>query len=331
MDQNNDRMSIILEEYAKFFRQRKKFKSSKYYPVFDAIALDHKNLWGINHKMYIIPDDYDFIVPKTHKDEYPIILSAIKAWTETNTCINKKVYMDEAAMIYVADDHKYCFKEEDLPNLKRFQINPYSGRPLSREFVEKIAPGREYIGPTITSRCTQCPSDEECTVDRYLSPDSSEWIRKWRRGIEMGGMSAIKISEDTISELAEYKRCNPIRVHRGIGINDNNIKDIEPFLPLTEGKQITFTEVRPRSWTTDRNVAEGFARPNSISKALLRGFVVEMIIEPKDILVDTNLLQITDQFNSQDEVVVLPGTYQGIVSKVYYRPPEYIRIGKQYY
>jgi hypothetical protein len=96
---------------------------------------------------------------------------------------------------------------------------------------------------------------------------------------------------------------------------------------------------RPSSWSTSREVAEKFARFSSAGSnfaATLQwlsregkidgdlGFIVSMLVDPKDVLIDMNRLQTAAhlQHGDEGEIIVAPGTYTCRVNTKYTKTGE---------
>lgn len=232
------------------------------------------------------------------------ILQKIQDYMSLNRCTNKDVDQNDPGLVR---HDSYCFTRDQLPQMFQYQTNPYTGRPLPEKFLKDTF---FYRGDYLTPSCTPCDA-EPCKTDLDLTTQTFEWLKAFMRGEFMQSPTPYQIPGSVREELSHFKRCGPIKVYRGFHFGRFNVQDLGLFLPLTLGKQIEFPSTKLSSWTTDKTVSNKFERASKY------GFTVEVTVFPQDILMDTNLLKLSDRsridVEEQAEVILLPGTYKAKV------------------
>ena len=165
----------------------------------------------------------------------------------------------------------------------------------------KIAP----LPNKIRTKCNTCSLDF-CKSEKPLSDRAREWLYDWIERLPAleyeEGKLLPSINKNIANELSNYKRCNPIAVYRGLSFEEKDSRNLQGYLPLWTGKEFLLEINRLTSWTTDYKISNEFARTG------IAGFIMEMIANARDILADFNVM--TKPFDSEKEVIILPGTYK---------------------
>jgi hypothetical protein len=198
---------------------------------------------------------------------------------------------------YIEDDRTYCFSKTDLDLLRQFKINLYTGRVLTPSALYEL--GVEEPGPDLDSLCS-----EDDTLEVPVSERTQHWLQEWMgEGVSGNYDYSYRIDPQVRIELAQFKHCTPVKAYRGLNFN---IGEYLAYKQQNPGKQYHSRVLT--SWTTNKGKARQYASSSTY------GIVLRMNIHPRDIFVDTTLLpeSFYDQkhLRSQDEIIVLPGTYE---------------------
>lgn len=210
-------------------------------------------------------------------------------------CANRDV--PDFTIQYDEYDTTYCFNDNDLPLLRKYGLNPYSGHSLTPDALKDLN--------------VKVNSFRKCYNGRlplFLSTEVSIWLGRWM------GLPGLKISEYTYRippsiqiGLSDYRPCTEIVVYRGFHFTNENYLRYTTEHP---SYQEQFEPLSLNSWTTDLEVARRYLNFGNRRSA---GFIYKTILTTDDILVDTTLLPSSFLFAYpvylQSEVIALPGLY----------------------
>lgn len=132
----------------------------------------------------------------------------------------------------------------------------------------------------------------------------SEKTDDWLYSYISGSMRVPKLSQYIIDELKQFKNIEPIKIFKGI--EEVQIKYYsEDKPPYKKGQKIISNFTHPSSWTTNVLIARRFIDDYPSSTP----YVISMIANPEDVLVNVQMLQQQYYHTNQREIIMLPGKY----------------------
>jgi hypothetical protein len=214
-------------------------------------------------------------------------------------CFNRDVPIANIGARYTDElGHVYCFHRDQLEPIRTAGVNPYTGKPLSANF---LGPGNAPPSPQMD--CTPCPAGPNvpCTNTAAISETARRWLRNWMGPGVFGKHKAVYyVPPEVRLNLAKFKRCEPVVAYRGLHFTEQDYRDY-----VTYNRRDRFTPITLNSWTTNRRTAEGYS-------GLVGQFSILMkaTLRPEDIFVDlTVAINALVLGGSQSEVIALPGYY----------------------
>ncbi len=140
------------------------------------------------------------------------------------------------------------------------------------------------------------------SLDIKLSEKTDSWLYNY---IGEGSLLLKNLSDDIIEELKPFKPKKSIKIYKGI--EEVQIKYFSEKLPPYKKGEIMKSDFTiSTSWTTNILVARRFVDEYPSSTP----FVISMIAEPDDILVDVQMLPNRYYHTNQREIIILPGKYE---------------------
>jgi len=137
-----------------------------------------------------------------------------------------------------------------------------------------------------------------------LDVELSEKTDNWLYSYISGSLRLDKLSQYTIDELKPFRPKEKLKIYKGIEEVQINFFSKEKA-PYKKGQKITTDFGMATSWTTNVLIARRFVDDYPSSTP----FVIEMTVEPKDVLVDVQKLPRQYYHTNQREIIVLPGKY----------------------
>ena len=116
--------------------------------------------------------------------------------------VNKAIDLYSNNIEYKESDTRvYLFDQKDMDDIKKYQINPYSGRIIKKSFFNKYFPNDVYNGYNISNVCS---NPEETPLDVV-----TKWVRKFKTSY----MNYLYHRYDpyVLSELLKYRECKRIK------------------------------------------------------------------------------------------------------------------------
>ena len=200
----------------------------------------------------------------------------------------------------------YLFDQKDMDDIKEYQINPYSGRIISKTFFNKYFPDTVYTGYNIGNVCSN-PDEKHLDVVK-------EWVKKFK----VSYMYQLYHRYDSyiLGELLKYRECKTYKVYRGVHFNENNIDKISDFFNLENNDEYIYKSDNFSSWSLDKNVAYGFL--NYRNRTDFFGFIMSTVVDYNDVLIDVNFFnkKINGREDYEKEIILLPGNYKTKLSYV---------------
>ena len=196
----------------------------------------------------------------------------------------------------------YLFDKKDMDDIKEYQINPYSGRIISKTFFNKYFPNVVYNGYNIGNVC--------------LNPDEKhlDVVKKWVRKFKDSYMYYLyhRYDPHVLSELLKYRICKTYKVYRGVHFDENNIDKISNFFNLENNDEYIYKSDNFSSWSLDKNIAYSFSNQDFF------GFVMTTSVNYDDILLDVNFFTKRRKWvdDYEKEIILLPGNYKTKLSYV---------------
>ena len=202
----------------------------------------------------------------------------------------------------------------------------------------------EYIQEMVRAVFKEHQTVQKASISRSAKKDIEEWVNA-----NSGYHNLRTSTQDELMSIPGIRPDHKIVVYRGVLFGEHALKERERYDGTMEkGNGLKFLEMirdggrtvdlewsRPSAWTTDKAVAEKFAKfgpaesgfaatlqwlergmkKNAIDGAL--GYVVSTLADPKDILIDMAMYNATikSQHGSESEVILKPGTYLARVVK----------------
>jgi hypothetical protein len=85
--------------------------------------------------------------------------------------VNKGIDLDDKNTIEYkeSDSRLYLFDKKDMEDIKKYQINPYSARVISKNFFNKYFPNIDYVGNNIEKICTEISNNNSDSNGKFLS------------------------------------------------------------------------------------------------------------------------------------------------------------------
>ena len=148
-----------------------------------------------------------------------------------------------------------------------------------------------------------CSYDKEKIkrTDRKLKPNTEDFVSSHIQG---STLLRDKLTDDNIEDLKWTRPDKPIKIYKGI--EEVEIKHLSSVKhPYKKGQTITATWNGPASWTTNPMIGRSFVDDYPSSQP----FLIEMIAQPDQILMDTRKLNKLYYHTDQREITLLPGTY----------------------
>lgn len=238
---------------------------------------------------------------------------------------------------YVLNNTSVMDFVEKRDNIKYLNKNAFSRlRKLkTEEFNEEAL---EEVREFLTDLFKEHNSVQKSIMSPELKKELANWVDSNSR---YHNLSAYAIAE--LRSNPNFRKNKKIVVYRGVLFTEGDLKNRPSFGDsFTEGNGLKFLKSirkgnktvdlswdRPSSWTTNKSVAERFAKfgPASsqfmaMSKWLDRaadkreidgdlGYVVSTLVDPKDVLIDMSVIStnLAARDYGEDEVILAPGKY----------------------
>lgn len=303
---DDDSLNILKQEYVYFLRYR--------YVLYNW-DLFYNPITKIIESFYNLSPTYTFTIRNLSLyfdnfiDDSVIkdTIDKIKKINDENSCINKNITFNDKTIPYFENGEIYCFSISSINNLLEYQLNPYSGRILTEEFIKELDPNVEYKGDYLSSLCIEKSINLK---EEKLSPETDKWLFSYISGIFMANIYPYIIPIKIRIELAKYRSCKEQDIYRGIHFGRNNIEIIKDYLPMKIGdkKKIKFNKLS--SWSYNNSIANIFANKNSY------GFTMKLTPKLEDIFVDIDYIEkhIWEykmiHLMNEEEIIILPGEYE---------------------
>lgn len=293
-------IKLVYPEYVKFLNMYSRETGHYYINPFN-FRIENDLVLKKSALNYIVDQEYRLFYDEEDYVFIGLIKLILSDIINSNFCDNKDVDpKDEDLIIYKKDSKKFCFKKEETKKLLKYQINPYTSHPLSKEFVKKLSPNTKYLGDYLAKNCKK--SNDK---DLVLSKKSSKWLEDFTKGKYMTNNWLYYIDPEIVEEFSHYKSCGPVKLYRGINFGVYNINELETYLPIIEGKEITYKPDRYVSFSKNESIAYLFASKEWV------GIILEITANPEDILLDmTTIISGDSSFEFEKEVILKPGTYK---------------------
>ena len=116
--------------------------------------------------------------------------------------VNKAIDLYSNNIEYKESDTRvYLFDQKDMDDIKKYQINPYSGRIIKKSFFNKYFPNDVYNGYNISNVCSN-PDEKHINI-------VIEWVEIFKNSY----MNYLYHRYDpcVLSELLKYRECKRIK------------------------------------------------------------------------------------------------------------------------
>lgn len=138
-------------------------------------------------------------------------------------------------------------------------------------------------------------------LKKKISDKTDSWLYKYISG----SLLLPRITQDVIDELIPFKPEKTLKVFRGIEeVEIQYYTKLTP--PYKKGQIIDIEFDRCKSWTTNPLIARRFIDDYPSTQP----FVVVMMAQPKDMLVDVQMLPKMYYHTNQREIIMKPGKYK---------------------
>lgn len=234
--------------------------------------------------------------------------------------VNKGIDLDKYNYVEYQEneDRIYLLDKKDMDDIKKYQINPYSGRVIKKTFFNKHFPNIVYEGDKIEKYCSGYALNIKIIlnwINNFLfsyEDDLLIWINRFK--IEYMNILYHRNDPKILKELLKYKKCEKYKIYRGINFDATSHYKFNDFMGLKNNDEIIYNSVNFSSWSLDKSIAYNFSTDNEC------GFVMSAIVDYKDILIDTCFFsQKTNNkivMSSEKEIILLPGKYKTKLSYV---------------
>lgn len=192
----------------------------------------------------------------------------------------------------------YSFDDEEEKD-----YNHYSGyffKDMLGDMQVRIVKPEDILSFRHIGGFVKYDKDKSKKLNIKLSEKTDSWLYKYISG----SLLIPKLTSDIIDELKPFKSTEKIKVYKGI--EEVQIKhQSKDNPPYKTGQNIISKFDYSTSWTTNILTARRFIDEYPSSTP----FVVTMIVEPKDILVNVEMLPDRYYHTNQREIILLPGKY----------------------
>jgi hypothetical protein len=149
-----------------------------------------------------------------------------------------------------------------------------------------------------------CSYDKEKVKrqDRKLKEETEEFVSSFIQGATLHHET---LTDEIIEDLKWTRPDKPIKVYKGIEEVQIRFLLNSPEPPYKKGQTITAKWTGPASWTVNPMIGRAFIDDYPSSQP----FLIEMIVEPDQVLMDTRKLSKLYYHTDQREITLLPGTY----------------------
>jgi hypothetical protein len=117
----------------------------------------------------------------------------------------------------------YLFDDKDLEDIKKYQINPYSGRVINENFFNKHFPDVFYDGNNIQNYCSDYISDIKIILNwikkkLFSYTDIMDDLTNWVNNFKLSYSNIIyhRYDPKILKELLKYKKCENYKIYRGV-------------------------------------------------------------------------------------------------------------------
>lgn len=149
-----------------------------------------------------------------------------------------------------------------------------------------------------------CSYDKEKVErqEKELEPETEEFVSSFIQGATLHHE---ELTDDIIKDLKWTRPDKPIKVYKGIEEVQIRFLLNTPPPPYEKGQTITAKWTGPASWTVNPMIGRAFIDDYPSSQP----FLIEMTVEPDQVLMDTRKLSRLYYHTDQREITLLPGTY----------------------
>lgn len=138
--------------------------------------------------------------------------------------------------------------------------------------------------------------------DNKLQPETEEFVSSFIQG---STLHHEKLTDDIIKDLEWTRPDKPLKIYKGIEEVELLYLQSSEKPPYKKGQTLTTIWNGPASWSINPMIARAFVDDYPSSTPML----IEMIVEPDQILMDTRKLSKLYYHTDQREITLLPGTY----------------------
>lgn len=217
----------------------------------------------------------------------------------------------ESEYIYQIKLKKPLYKKEgngffgffDWEDNDKIDLSKYSGyfyKSITDELLVKITNPEDILNFKLIGGFVKYDKSKTDRKNIKLSEKTNDWLYSYISG----SMRVPAITQDIIDELKQFKNTEPIKIYKGIEeVQIKHHSEIAP--PYKKGQIITSEFNFPTSWSTNILIARRFVDDYPSSTP----YVISMIVDPKDILVNVQMLPKQYYHTNQREITLLPGKY----------------------
>ena len=209
--------------------------------------------------------------------------------------VKKPLFKRQLDFIFLVD-----LNEEEEINEKNFSGFFYSDS-ITSEWKCKIKP-EDITSFKEIGGFVKYDTHNPDRIDVELSEKTDDWLYSY---IGSGSLMLDTLTQDIIDELKPFRPDKPLKIYKGI--EEVQIKFFSKDKPpYKKGQFINSNFEMATSWTTNILIARRFVDEYPSSPP----FVITMVVDPKDVLVDVQKLPTQYYHTNQREIIVLPGEYE---------------------